>query len=190
MRATTVFAVAAALLLTGCATVDKSHVGLSEQLEKGIAHQELKYMRLLDRFEKDSRAWVDERMLKIDGPGIMKKAVKKANFDKKIGRNRCALEQAHDLLEFTLDASANFEKRKAKEMAQLDDFFFKLRSAAREDFGLLRQASSTLSTGLRAYVKEKEWRKDLLRSWDVPVDEIGGINRAGLGVRRKMEAAD
>lgn len=172
---------------SGCASIDGSHIGLSEGIEQGVAHQELKYMKLVDRYEKDARDWVNARMLYIDGPQIMKRAIKKTNFNKEIGKNKCALEQAHDLLEFTLDASASFERRKAKKMGPLDDFFFGLRSKAREEYGLLRQAASTLTTGLRAYVKGKDRRKDVLRSLNVPVDGVDALNKAALKFDKKAK---
>lgn len=182
-----IIAMLVASMLSSCATIDSTHVGMSEGIEQGVAHQELKYMKLLDRFEKDARAWVDFRMLNIDGPEIMKNAVKKTNFNEEIAKNECALEQAHDLLEFTLDASANFERRKAKEMGKLNDFFFGLRSKSREEYGLLRQVTSSLTTGLRAYLKGKNQRKEILRSLNVPVDRMDALNKSALNIDGKVK---
>ncbi|MFH1742795.1 MAG: hypothetical protein ABIH23_27640 [bacterium] len=179
---------AALLAGSGCATIDRSHIGLSEGVEQGVAHQELKYMKLLDRYEKDARDWVNARMRFIDGPQIMEKAIIKTDFNEVIARNKCSLGQAHDLLEFTLDASANFEARKAREVGKLDEFFFQLRSKAREENGLLRQAASTLTTGLRAYVKGKERRQDVLRSLNVPIDQVDALNKTALEIEEKAKS--
>ena len=72
-------------------------------------------------------------------------------------------------------------------MGELDEFFFGLRSKSREEFGILRQVSSSLTTGLRAYLKGKSQRKDILRSLNVPVDGVDALNKAALSIDEKVK---
>ena len=168
------------LFLAGCATIGPEHEKLSVEIEKGIGRQETAYFKLVDKFEKDGMARIDERVRLIEGPIIMKHAIETTNFQENICEKEGKLAKAFELLEFTLDASAKYEQRKAKYIRAFRKLLRGLRSAAREEYGRIRRAAAAQTAALRAYNKDKEWRKEILRSLDVPVDQVDALNQAAL----------
>ena len=143
------------LALNACATVGPEHAALAQELEAGFPQQEAPYMRLVDRVELDSRDRIDERMRFIEGPVIMKHAVKRTNFKEKICEIEGELDQATELLKFTMAASRSYQRVRGKYIRGLEVLVAGLRSRARAEFPELRQAAGRLKSGLRAYVKDK-----------------------------------
>ena len=137
-------------------------------------------MRLVDRFEQDSRDRIDERMMFIEGPVIMKHAIERTNFKEKICEIEGKLDQATEALKFTLAASRSYERVKAKYVRGLEKLVAGLRSQARREYADLRAAAAALVSGLRAYVKDKSWRKDLMKRLKIPVDSADALNKAAL----------
>lgn len=176
----------------GCATIGAEHEGLARGLEQGVDHQEIKYMRLIDRFDKDARLRIDQKMRWIEGPEIIATAVERKDrkgktFDDKVCEADGKLDRAHELLKFTRAASRSYERRKAKYVRKLEYFVRKLRAKSREEFATMRQAANSLTTSLGAYNKDKEWKKDMLRKLNVPVDTVDALNKSALEFDKMLE---
>ena len=168
------------LSLISCASIGPEHAELAQELENGIARQETAYMRLVDRFEQDSRDRIDERMQFKEGPVIMKHAIKRTNFKEKVCEIEGELDQATELLKFTMAASRSYERVRSKYIRGLEGLVAGLRSQARREYADLRAAAAALVSGLRAYVKDKSWRKDLMKRLKIPVDSADALNKAAL----------
>ena len=168
------------LALNACATIGPEHADLAQELEAGFARREAAYGRLVDRFEQDSRDRIDERMQFKEGPVIMKHAIKRTNFKEKVCEIEGELDQATELLKFTMAASRSYERVRSKYIRGLEKLVAGLRSQARREYADLRAAAAALVSGLRAYVKDKSWRKDMMKRLNVPVDSVDALNKAAL----------
>lgn len=168
----------AMFLLAGCATIGPEHEQLSREVSKGIDQQERQYLNLVDEFERNGRERIDERMRFIEGPVVMKYAVKASNFRENICEAKGDMDQAFELLEFTMAASRSFEERKAKYVRALEQMVSDLRTRARDQFTLMRQAADALTNGLKAYNRDKAWRQEMLKSMGAPVDQAAALNDA------------
>lgn len=187
------FIVGCFLMLNACATIGPEHEQLSRHIERGIEKNEEGYTRLIKRLEEVGRKFVDLEMMTVHGPNITKHMVRLKDkngktFVQKFCKKTGELDRAREALKFMLALSRKFEQRKQKELKPLIDFVKGLQSVADREYLLMRQGAGSLTLGLRAYNKDKKWKQDMLRSFDVPVDQAEALNRSGNNLRKQIDS--
>lgn len=180
------------LCLAACATIGPEHEQLSRKVEGGIAQNEVGYNKLLERVREDGMAYIDLAMRTIHGPNIMKYAIaledkKGLTFDQKYCEKEGELDRAVEMLKFVMAASRKYQAKKDGKAKLVEEFVQELRVGAQEKFLLLRQASGRLTNGLKAYNKDKKWRKEWAKKLNFPVDQIDAANKAASELRKRIE---
>jgi len=175
---------------TGCASIDGHHVSTTTQLLKGVDQREEEAKAVLDTLEDTARRELDLKMFYVIGREIIKEFLKLEDeegktFDddvceaKGVGRDE-------SLLAFAMALSDTYERRKKTEWAPIGDLIKDSRRIGRDGFNRQRQGLSALKSGLKASVKDKKWREDMLRSVGAPVDQAKRLNATSKKVDKLL----
>ena len=181
------------LMLNACATIGPEHETMSRHMERAVEKNEEGYNRLVKRLEEDGRKYVDLSMMAIHGPKIAREEIvlkdKNGNnfIDKFCGR-KSEYSRSREALKFMLKLSRLFERKKLEELQPIIDYVKGLRDASDPEFLLQRQSMGSLTSGLRAYNKDKKWKQDMLREIGAPVNQVDALNRSGQEIRKKIES--
>ncbi len=174
----------------GCATIGPEHAGLAGETAKGIASLEGDVANLNDKIEEQGRDIIDLQMTYVDGPIIMMDLMEKHadKFNDKVCQESGELDRATVLLAFTQAAHRSYVRVYKEYEKPLKKYMRGLRKSYRKKFTKLRQATTTLKTGLDAYNKGKKMRQDMLKAVGLPVDGVDALNKAAAEFKKKLEA--
>jgi hypothetical protein len=168
-------------VITGCATVPKESVALSDELTGMIRSAEAAHLALLDQYLAQRRERATEFMEKVWIPTFMSNAVKDTRILDSLDARHDQEEKEALLREFTEDASVQIQKRRASLIDAVDEVGRTLRESITAHYSQMLAVSQALTAHLESAANVTEARDQMLASLKVdlkklaPLDEVNGV---------------
>jgi hypothetical protein len=167
--------------ITGCASVPKESVALSDELTGMIRSAEAAHLALLDQYLAQRRDRATEFMEKVWIPTFMSNAVKDTKILDSLDARHGQEEQEALLREFTEDASVQIQKRRASLFDAVDEVGRTLRESITTHYSQMLAVSQALTAHLESAANVTEARDQMLAGFKVdlkklvPLDEVNGV---------------
>lgn len=147
--------------LAGCATIPPETGALSAEVEISIADSKSKHLALLDQYQEERKARVEDFMRYQWTPTFIRKFLAKIPFAKNVCKAK-GRDRAYEVQEVTEEISRQTEKKRRVLMAAVSSTVRALRRGLRKHYDRISLMSSTITANLRSAAKDEKFRAKVL----------------------------
>lgn len=165
------------LVLSGCATIPKESVILSEELTNMIHSARVSHLAMVDEYIAERRRRIDIFMEQKWIPDFMTFFVSSSTLLKDMEKASNASEKEQVMLDFTKAASKEISKRRTTLMDALDEIERALKNAIEDHYADMLMVNQALTAHLHSAAKVTATREELLKQLKIKPKEILSLDK-------------
>lgn len=174
-------------LLSGCVSIPRETVSLSGEIQTMIASAKTAHFNLLDEYERQRRARIDDYVQSMFIPRFIKTMAKDGDLWGKTCKIANTIDAAIELQGF-VEAAARLIAAKRKELTdELDMVMTELREAVREHYALLEQSNQVVTRNLRSVRANDEVVSNVLKKNGLDVEKITPLKAVSAKLDKLMK---
>lgn len=158
--------------LTGCVTIPRQSVSLSQELGKMIVSAEQSHLALVDQYILERKKAVDSFLDEKWFPEFMKEFSKTADIEEKIKNEQDPIERSNLIREFSEAAAKKLNQRRFTLHDAIDALGNELRKKLTEHYANIRITNETITAHLNAASKLSSARDDILKQIRISPEQI------------------
>lgn len=175
------------VLLAGCVSIPKETVSLSGEIQTMIASAKTAHFNLLDEYERQRRARIDDYMQAVYIPRFIKNMAKQGDLWGKTCKIANTIDAAVELQGF-VEAAARLIAAKRKELTdELDISMAELRAAVREHYAIMEQSNQVVTRNLRSVRANDELVGNILKKNGVDTEKITPLKEVSAKLDKLFE---